>query len=118
MVVQPTSGKFDGQGETRQHVVQFRGRSTPKAVTVNGKAIGKIAPVAPDSAALGSGAGWFVSGQSADGWDNFTQPSGVLVVAAGRSHLRSSEGDRVVVNMSNDAPRSFSLTQRSHLSSS
>ena len=90
MVVQPTSGKFDGQGETRQHVVQFRGRSAPKTVTVNGKAIGKIAPVAPDSAALGSGAGWFVSGQSADGRDNFTQPAGVLVVAAGRHSIREA----------------------------
>ena len=90
LVVQPTSGKFDGQGETRQHVVQFRGRSAPKTVTVNGKAIGKIAPVAPDSAALGSGAGWFVSGQSADGRDNFTQPAGVLVVVAGRHSIREA----------------------------
>ena len=86
VTIRAARGRFAGQGQARQQLVQLRGcHGTAKHVRVNNQEVNQISPATATAGAKG----WFVAPQSEAGRDNFTQPAGVLVVAVGWLSIRS-----------------------------
>ena len=85
VVISPTVGTYDGQGQSRAHLVQLHCHISLLAfVRVNGISVGPISPGMADAP------GWYRAPATDDGRDDLTAPAGLVTIATGRHAIRSA----------------------------